>query len=148
MMTDTSLAAQLEPSDARPLRPVPRPTALTQVFWDACAEGKLLYQFDSRTETAIFPPRALGSGAPNSSIAWRESAGLGTVYSYTVVWRPQTPAFDVPYVVAIVELDEGYTMMTNLTNCPPQEVRIGMQVKVTYFDTGQGIFLPFFEPKI
>ena len=78
---------------------------------------------------------------------WIDARGTGSVYSYTVARRPAGPAFkpDAPYVVAIVELDEGARMMTNIVGCPPESVRIGQRVVVAYEDVTDEISLPKFR---
>jgi hypothetical protein len=75
-----------------------------------------------------------------------QASGKGAVYSYTVVWRPQTPDFEVPYVVAIVDLDEGVQMMTNIVDVDPAEVHVGMRVEVEYRKMSDEITLPYFRP--
>jgi uncharacterized OB-fold protein len=62
------------------------------------------------------------------------------------VWRPQTPAFEVPYAPAIVELDEGYFMITNVIGCDPGDLFSGMRVVVQFHPAGGGILLPYFRP--
>lgn len=64
--------------------------------------------------------------------------------TYTVVWRPQTPAFEVPYVIAVVRLDEGVDMLTNLIDVRPQQVSIGARVRVAFTDMAEHMTLPFF----
>lgn len=132
------------PSEAGTLRPLPRPTRLSQPFWDACREGRLLYQKDGVTGQPIFPPQAFSPSAIAVPPVWAESAGKGSVYSFTVIWRPQTPAFEVPYVAAIVELDEGYTMITNIVDCDPGELETGKRVRVDFRPVRDGFVLPFF----
>ena len=75
-------------------------------------------------------------------------SGAGTLYSYTIVNRAPSPAFapEVPYVVAIVELDEGPHLMSNLVNCAPEAAAIGMKVKVAFREIGENSVLPVFEP--
>jgi uncharacterized OB-fold protein len=75
---------------------------------------------------------------------WVASSGRGTVYSYTVVHRPPGPGFTAPYVVAIVDLDEGWQMLTNL-RAAPAVVRIGVSVRVAWEPVGDGQLLPVFE---
>lgn len=139
-----STADAAQPAEA-PRRPVPHPTPLSQPFWDACAEGRLLYQLSPDGE-AVFPPRAFAPASLLPELEWAESKGEGSVYSYSVVGRPQTPAFDVPYIVAIVELDEGYEMLTNLVDCDPAVVETGMRVVVDFREVAPGTVLPFFAP--
>jgi hypothetical protein len=126
-----------------PARPVPRPTPATAPFWDACKEGRLLYQHCDDCGTAIFPPQSFCPNDLSTNLAWRESSGLGTIYSYTTIWRPQTPAFEVPYSVAIVELDEGYNMLCNV-DVDPERVRIGLKLSVTFRPLSEEITAPCF----
>ncbi len=76
-----------------------------------------------------------------------ESSGRGTVYSMTTVYRPQRPEFEVPYTVAIVELEEGWHMLTNLVDCPPEEMRVGLPVEVTFRRMSDEVTLPLFRPR-
>ena len=80
-------------------------------------------------------------------LEWVRSSGRGTVYSYSVVWRPQQPAFEVPYVVAIVELEEGWKTLTNVIECDPAQVRVGMPVAVTFRRMSEEVTLPYFRPR-
>ena len=78
---------------------------------------------------------------------WIESTGLGTLYSYTVVHRPQQPAFETPYTVAIVEVEEGFFMLTNLVDCDEADIHIGMRLEVTFRKMSEEITLPYFRPR-
>ena len=128
-------------------RPLPVPTSLTRLFWDACKRGELLFQRCTRCGQSIFPPQAFCPHDLDTALSWERAGGIGIVYSFTIVERPQTPAFDVPYVVGIVELEEGYLMMTNIVDCAPEEVKIGMPVEVRYEAQSDEITLPFFRPR-
>jgi len=77
-----------------------------------------------------------------------KASGRAKVLSFTLVYRPVTQAFagDVPYVVALVTLDEGPQMMTNIVDCPPEQVKIGMPVQVTFEDWTEEISVPKFKP--
>jgi uncharacterized OB-fold protein len=81
-------------------------------------------------------------------VEWVEASGHGTVLSFTIVYRPVTPAFaaDVPYVVALIRLDEGPQMMSNVVGCAPEKVYIGMPVEVTFEDWTADISVPKFKP--
>jgi len=72
---------------------------------------------------------------------------VGTVHSYTVVWRLPTPAFVVPYVVVIVELEGGWHMVSNLVDCPPGDVEVGLAVAVAFVDLSSDRTLPVFRPR-
>jgi hypothetical protein len=78
--------------------------------------------------------------------AFEPSTGRGTVYSYTVVHRPPQPGFDPPYVLAIVDLDEGWSMLTNVVGVEPGDVRIGQRVAVRFEDVTDEVALPCFAP--
>ena len=139
---DTKVAGE------RPGRPVPVPSPLSAPFWRACVDGRLIYQRCVTCGTPVFPPQAFCPGQLHTDLEWEDSSGEGTVYSYTIVGRPQTPAFETPYVVAVVELSEGYTMMTNIVDCPPEEVHTGLRVSVKFVPLTPDISLPCFAPTV
>ena len=68
------------------------------------------------------------------------------MYSYSILHREPAPGFPVPTVLAIVELNEGYTMFSNIVECDPREISIGMPVEVTFEDCSPEITLPMFRP--
>jgi uncharacterized OB-fold protein len=122
------------------------PTELSRDFWDAAAEHRLVLPKCNDCGGHFFPPERLcpASGSPD----WKyvESSGTGTVSTYSVVYRVPSPDFDSPYVLAIVELDEGCNMLTNLVVAEPESVSIGMAVHVTFLDLPGGRALPVFAP--
>jgi uncharacterized OB-fold protein len=126
--------------------PRPYPTLTSQPFWDACARGELWYQHCTVCGLAIFDPAPICRRCTSSALEWRTSQGAGSVYSWTVVWRPQTPEFVTPYVPAIVALDEGYQMIANIIGCEPEEIAAEMRVAVEFHPIGGGIVLPYFRP--
>lgn len=126
--------------------PLPYPTELTKPFWDGCARGELLYQTCDDCSGITFIPQPACSKCLSPNLGWAKSAGKGTVYSYTVVWRPQTPAFEVPYVVAIIDLEEGYQLMSNVVGCDHDQVSVGMPVEVEFRRMSDDITLPYFKP--
>jgi uncharacterized OB-fold protein len=71
--------------------------------------------------------------------------GTGTVYSYAILHHPQHPAFSYPVVAALVDLDEGIRVVSNLVGVEPRDVRIGMPVKVTFEETADDMAVPVFE---
>src|SRR6185437_6994531 len=80
------------------------------------------------------------------ALEWQVSTGQATLYSYTVVWRPVTPEFTVPYAPAVVLLAEGYPMMTNLVGLDSDDIRIDMPLGVVISPVGDGRSLPYFAP--
>ena len=128
--------------------PVPKPNPTTQPFWDGTKQRKLMIQRDRSTGKAFFYPRALAPGTLSDDIEWFEASGRGTVYSFTVDRRGTAPAFvsKAPYVIAIVELEEGPHMTTNIVECEIEDVRIGMPVEAVYEDVSDAITLVKFRP--
>jgi uncharacterized OB-fold protein len=126
--------------------PLPRPTPLSRPHWDACREGRLRVQRCADCNRMIFVPQPLCTHCHGTRLDWVDSAGRGSVYSFTVVHRPQRPEFEVPYVVAIVELDEGFFMLTNLVGCEPAKVAVGQRVEVEFRRMSDEITLPYFRP--
>lgn len=125
-------------------KPVPVPNADTRPFWDACGRGELLYQVCRRCHGVQSFPRGHCAACQALDLEWRGSAGLGSVYTHTTVYRAPTPAFkdDVPYVIALVELDEGFRLMVNILGCDPVTVEIGSRVRIVFRPSGGGITLP------
>ena len=123
-------------------KPVPRANADTRPFWEACNEGRLLYQRCGGCGAAQFYPRSLCARCGASELSWAEAEPRGTVHSFTVVHRAPSAAFkeDVPYVLALVDLADGFRMMMNVVGCDPDAVRIGMPVRIVFEDrAGQKI---------
>ena len=127
--------------------PLPRPTSLSRPHWDGCKAGELRVQRCRECGGFVFIPQPLCTHCQSEALDWVASTGRGTVYSYTVVHRPPRPAFAVPYVVAIVELEEGWHMLTNLVDCRPEDVRVGMPVEVSFRALSEQITLPYFRPR-
>jgi uncharacterized OB-fold protein len=127
--------------------PLPRPTALSRPHWDGCKAGELRVQRCRDCGHFVFIPQPLCTRCQADALEWVASSGRGTVYSYTVVHRAPRPAFAVPYVVAIVELEEGWHMLTNLVDVAPADVRVGMPVEVTFLQMSEAITLPYFRPR-
>jgi len=126
--------------------PLPRPTALSRPHWDGCREGVLRFQRCRDCGAAVFIPQPVCPGCFGDGLRWVESSGRGTVYSYTVVHRPPSPAFAVPYVVVIAELEEGWHMLSNLVACDPADVSVDMPIEVVFERESAEITLPRFRP--
>ena len=126
------------------LRPLPHPTRISKPFWDACRERRLVVQRCESCAAYVFIPQAFCPRCLGRSLAWEQVSGTGAIVTYTVVWRPQTPAFEVPYVIAVVRLDEGVDMLTNLIDTKPEQVSIGARARVVFADVAEHMTLPFF----
>ena len=130
-------------------RPLPRPNAYmdTQPFWDKAKEGKLVIQFCRDTGKAQYFPRPVSLFTGRRNLEWREVSGRGTVYSYTNTFSAWPGHEDrVPYLCALVELEEGVRMVCNLMNVKAADVRIGMKVKLCWEKLPDGTNYPAFEP--
>jgi len=130
-------------------RPRPKPTPVTQPFWDATAEGRFLVQRCRACQTAQFYPKISCTTCGSQDLAWEDASGKGTVYTFSIARRPTHPAFNEAgdYVVAIIELAEGPRVTSNVVGCDPEAVEIGMPVEVTFEPVGEdGIALPLFRP--
>jgi hypothetical protein len=126
--------------------PLPRPTPLSKPHWDGCQKGVLRVQRCRDCGEHVFIPEPLCTSCQGQNLEWVDTTGRGTVYSYTVVHRPQRPEFQVPYTVAIIEMEEGWHMLTNLVEIAPEDVEIGMKVEVVFEKRSEEITLPYFRP--
>jgi uncharacterized protein len=124
-------------------KPIPRPNADTRAFWEACNREELLYQYCPACNRVQFYPRACCTHCGGSSLEWRKSVGLGSIYTFTLNFRAPSPAFalEIPYVIALVDLDEGFRLMLNVMDCNPETVRIGQRVRIV-FETRGGQKIP------
>jgi uncharacterized protein len=124
------------------------PTPLTQPFWDACARGELHIQHCAACEQSFFPPRRFCPCCLGTDIEWRAATGRARLYSYLIQHRA-APGFtaDVPYAVAVVELDEGPRMMANIVGVPntPEALELDMRLQVRFINRGL-MTLPVFGP--
>jgi uncharacterized OB-fold protein len=127
--------------------PLPIPSVVSKPFWDACADGYLAYQRCTNCKEPTFEPNAICRFCGQEKLKWERSNGRGSVYSWSVVWRPQSKEFQTPYAVAIVELDEGFFMLSNIVGCESSQLSVGMPVEVTFNSVGDGIWLPYFRPR-
>lgn len=111
-------------------KPVPVPTPATRPFWSALAEGRLRLQQCRACSTLFYYPRACCPECLSPDLDWREVAGTGTLYTYTIARRPTHPLFadEVPQRLAVVELDEGPKLTTTLVDVRDEDIRIGMRL--------------------
>ncbi|MFH1114963.1 MAG: Zn-ribbon domain-containing OB-fold protein, partial [Pseudomonadota bacterium] len=117
-----------------PKKPVPVVNDWARPFWEAAREEKLILQQCKDCEKHIFYPRMACPHCASDNVIWVNASGKGTVYSYTVVENNPPSAFvnDLPYVVAVVKLEEGVRMLSNIVGCDPADVRCDMPVSVTF----------------
>jgi len=132
----------------KPFRLLPAVTPENEHFWKGGAEGELRFQCCSDCSTLIHPPAPVCPACLSRDSGVKTVSGRATVHTWTINHQPWIPGFDPPYVVAVVEIEEqpDVRLMTNIVNCEPDEVEIGMPVKVLFDEREDGIFLPLFEP--
>jgi uncharacterized OB-fold protein len=124
--------------------PVPHAsTPLSLPFWQGCRAGELRYQRCAGCRTANFPPTEHCRLCLSAELHWEQSGGVGEIYSWTVVYRPVTAEFEPPYAPAIVTLDEGYQMLTNVVGVAPEELAVGLRVRAQFHAVGD-LTLPYF----
>ncbi len=130
------------------LKPIPVLDAVSKIFWEGCSKQELLLQKCSNCGHLQFYPRILCTNCMSNNLEWVSSSGKGTVHTFTVVHQNVTPGFakEVPYIYAIVELTEGVRLTTNIVDCAPAEVCIGMPVSVAFESISPEINLPKFRP--
>ena len=121
--------------------PAPEPNPETKRFWEAAAQGQLLLKKCGDCGEVHYYPRALCPFCGSDRTDWQAASGRGTVYSWSVMRRAETP-----YAIAYVTLDEGVTMMTNIVDCDLDGIRIGQPVRVVFKPTAGGPPLPAFTP--
>jgi uncharacterized OB-fold protein len=127
-------------------KPLPLPTQDTREYWEGCRRHELLIQRCRKCGVFRFYPRPMCPDCNSMEFEWAKAGGKGRVYSWTVAVRQFHPAFEVPYVIAIVELEEGVRMTTNVINCKPEELFVGMPVKVVFEDVTEETTIPKFRP--
>ncbi len=128
------------------MRPLPTPSSLSRPFWDATREHRLIRPHCPTCGKSFFVPQVACPGCLAEDWEWLESSGRGAVYSYTVCHRAPVPGFETPYAIAIVDLEEGWQMMSNLIDAEPGEIQIGQAVEVEWLDLTPEITLPVFAP--
>ncbi|HLK86911.1 MAG TPA: Zn-ribbon domain-containing OB-fold protein [Candidatus Binataceae bacterium] len=126
-------------------KPLPKPTPTSQPFWDAARRHQLSLQRCAACGKFIYYPRERCPHCFSDKLGWESVSGRGKVYSYTVVRRASSRAFAEPYVLAIVELDEGPRMTTNIV-AAPERVKVGMPVAVHFDDVTPERTLVKFKP--
>lgn len=117
-------------------------------FWDATREHRLVLQYCRADGKPVHYPREACPRCLGTDLEWRPASGRGVVYAFTVNHVPGSakPEQQPPYVVALVDLDEGVRMMTNIVGCAPADVRVGIAVEVSWEPLSDGRALPVFAP--
>jgi uncharacterized OB-fold protein len=127
--------------------PQPVANADSLPYWNAARERRLLIRKCNACGALHFMPRHLCPGCWSDQLEWVEAKGTGSVHSFTIIRRAPMAAFAprAPYVLALIDLDEGPRMMANVLGEDALSVRIGDRVKVTFEERGEGAMIPQFQ---
>ena len=133
-------------------KPLPQVTPLTEPFWKAATEKRLVIQRCRRCGEYVWCPRPACVECGGDQLEWTPVGGRGTVTSFTIIRQVAGRGGrgfekDIPYVVAWIDLEEGPRLVSNVVECPIERVAIGMPVEVVFEEAGPGIFLPKFRPR-
>lgn len=128
-------------------KPIPVANPDSTVFWEACNEKSFLIQGCKSCGEKQFYPRALCKRCNSKDLEWQQVSGHGKVKTFTVVNHAPSPAFkaDLPYVLALIDLEEGVRAMMNILDCDVADVHIGMDVELTYELRGEQ-YIPQAKP--
>jgi uncharacterized OB-fold protein len=127
----------------------PSATPVSEPFWEGTRSKQLLVQRCDECDAVVWYPRERCSSCLGEQLRWAESTGRGEVYTFNVMHKPGNPMMAdlTPYVLALVDLEEGHRMATNIVGCDPDKVRCGMPVEVSWeVELSDGRFLPVFRP--
>ena len=128
--------------------PVPENIELTKPFWEAAKRHELLMQRCKKCAEWIFYPREQCPNCFSQDLEFQKVSGRGRVYAYPTWYQPAHPAFndEAPYVFAIVQLDEGVRVATNIVGIPHEQVKVDMAVEAAYEDVTPEWTLVKFKP--
>jgi uncharacterized OB-fold protein len=129
-------------------KPIPVPSAESQAYWDGLRDRKLLMPRCDACGKYWFPPSLLCPHCNATNWTWTSTSGRGRIFSYVVYHRIYHPGFadEVPYAVAVIELDEGPRMVSNVIGIAPDKLACDLPVQVVYQPITDTITLPKFEP--
>jgi uncharacterized OB-fold protein len=128
-------------------RPAPVLTDDNASFWEAARQHRLVAQRCRGCGRLRHPPRPMCPQCHSVELEMVDLAGTGVLYSYAVLHHPQHPAFSYPLIAALVDLDEGVRIVSNLVDVEPGDVRIGMELQARFEATADDMAVPVFEPR-
>jgi uncharacterized OB-fold protein len=128
-------------------RPAPLLNDDNRVYWDAAREGRLVTQRCQNCGRLRHPPRPMCPACHSLEFEVIDLVGDGVVYSYAILHHPQNPRFEYPVLAALIDLEEGVRVLSNLVEVDPSEIAIGMPVTVDFRPTRHDGAVPVFKPK-
>jgi len=132
-----------------PTRPLPLPDGFNAEFYRHCREGRLAFQRCDDCGAWRHLPRYMCARCGSERSSWQASSGRGKIFSWTITHQAMHPAFahEVPYVIAVVELEEGVRLVSRLRGIAPKDVRLDLPVEVELEPVSDDIALPYFRPR-
>ncbi|MQG20528.1 MAG: Zn-ribbon domain-containing OB-fold protein [SAR202 cluster bacterium] len=129
-------------------KPLPELHPEIAPYYTGGLRAELMIKFCPNCNISFHYPRTVCPECLKSDTVWRRASGKGTVYSYTITYQNLSPGFreEVPYVLALVDLAEGVRVMTNIIDCDPKDVSVGMPVEVTW-ERAEELAIPKFRPQ-
>lgn len=131
-------------------KPIPQIDPESKPFWEACRRHELYIQQCQACQTYYYYPRQTCPDCHSDAVHWVKLSGRGRVYTFTITYQHGGEGFrdNLPFVLGYVELDgtNGVKMLTNIVECDPHAVQIGMPVDVTFVDVTDEIAIPMFRP--
>ena len=126
---------------------LPQPDLDTQPFWDACREGRFLVRHCGGCGRDHYYPRSFCPSCWSEDVSWKEASGRATLYTYSVVHVNDLPPFGerVPYVAAVVDLEEGPRVMTNVEGVEFGDLAVGMALEVDFKAISDDVTIPVFR---
>ena len=127
---------------------LPTPDNDTQAFWDAARDERFLIKRCADCAKAHFYPRPFCPHCWSTNVEWEQASGRAELYTYSIVYRNDLPPFNerVPYVAAVVDLEEGPRAMTNVVDCEFGDLAVGMPLEVTFRPISDDVTIPVFRP--
>jgi uncharacterized OB-fold protein len=122
------------------------PTPLTEPFWEGARANKLMVQHCRACAKKFFRPEVACTHCRSRDWGWVESDGRGALYSFSVMHRSPSPAFKAPFIFAAIEMDEGWTLFSNLVELEIEDAKIGMRVEVCFQAVSETLTIPLFRP--
>lgn len=132
---------------APPARPLPDTRNAGAEFWRAAAQGRLMVPKCEACARTHWHPRPYCPHCGSGQVGWVQGSGRGRIHTFTVVRQSGDPYFKtrVPYAVAMVELDEGIRLMSNIVDTPLEQLRIGLPVEVLFEPASDAVAIPLFR---
>ena len=129
------------------MRPLPELTPENRAFWTGGAEDKLMIAFCKDCTAAIHPPQLVCPKCWSKAIDSRAVSGTGTVYTHTVNYQPWAPGMNVPFALAVVDVDDapGVRVTAEVVNAAPESIAIGQRMRITFLNV-ENVWLPQWEP--